>query len=87
MNICSLAKQSQWRRMNGRAGDNTITQYTMKQHTKLKIINALRPRLCGDNLLTDHVKASSEESSRQSLGKYWQLNKQQPRDRTHTNTN
>jgi len=44
----------------------------MNQYTKLKVISALRPELCGDNLLT--AKRHPQRSlSRQSHGHYWQL--------------
>jgi len=46
----------------------------MKQYTKpRKIINTLRPGLCGDDPLAT-VKLPQRSLSSQSLGKYWQLN-------------
>jgi len=47
-----LYRATEVRNISGRAGHKTNTPHTIKQHTKLKIINTLWPGLCGDNLLT-----------------------------------
>jgi len=44
----------------------------MEQHTKLKITNALQPRLCG--IISLPPKGVLRSLSSQSLGKCWQLN-------------
>jgi len=47
----------------------------MKQYTKptKKIVNTVRPELCGDDPLAT-VRLPRKSLSSQSLGKYWQLN-------------
>jgi len=50
-------------------------KHTIKQRNNTlnrKVTNAVRPGLCGDNLLTTKRLSQSSLSS-QSFGKYWQL--------------
>jgi len=56
-------------------GDKTNTQLNNATiHKTKKIINDLRPRLCRDDPLTP-IRLPHRRLSSQSLGKYWQLNK------------
>jgi len=47
-------------------------------------MNTLRPRICGDDRFA-MIRLPLRSLSSQSLGKYWQT--EQPKDRTHRNTN
>jgi len=59
----------------------------MEQYTKpQEVINTLRPGLCGDNPLT-MIRLPHRSLSSQSLGKYLQLEPEQPKEGTHTNSN
>jgi len=72
-----------------RAGEQDNHTVNNEKQTKPKITNTLRPRLCGDNLLTTQRRPQRSLSS-QSLGKYWQLNQNNQETehiRTQTNVN
>jgi len=58
----------------------------MHNKTIHKVISAVCPGLCGDKLLITK-RLPQRSLSSQSHGKRWQLNQQQPRDRTHKNAN
>ena len=69
-----------------RAGTRQIHNLTMKQYTKTKVINTLRPWLCGDNCLA-MIRLPQRSLSSQLIGKCWQLNQNnQKTEYTETQT-